>query len=247
MPFPSSSQCLALVSSSAWSGSLLLAILAFVLLWYFLSLVFTGPLYPRSSSLTLFLLSHPAGSRPGSFRSFSLPGFCVSSASGFTDCRSVAVLACVIGSPVPALPRLVSAAPPVELPLDVASPSPRTGPAIPCPWRWHARRSPPRRQCIVLPLRCSSLRQPRVSLASHPGESFFLSAVWNGLVVQRTDDSERTSIDRDINGPVPVINVTAYFGSPLLLLEVLVCLVVSHPYVAASSRQVCKVPWCKNR
>ena len=165
---------MALVSSSAWSGSLLSPILALVLLWFSLSLVFTGPLYSRSPSLTLFLLPRPAGSRPGSFPALFLRLVpYVSFVSRLADCRSVAVLARVVGSPVPALPRLVPAAPPVEFPLDVALRSPRTGPAIPCPWRRRARRSPPRRQCLVLPPRRSSLRQPRVSLAAHPGESLF--------------------------------------------------------------------------
>ena len=69
-------------------------------------------------------------------------------------------------SPVPvlALPRLVPAAPSLESSLACASRSPRPGPAIPCPWRWLARRSPPRCQCHVLPRRCSSLRRPRVTL-----------------------------------------------------------------------------------
>ena len=39
-----------------------------------------------------------------------------------------------------------------------ASPSPCPGFAIPCPWPCRARRSLPRRQCHVLPLRRSSLR-----------------------------------------------------------------------------------------
>ena len=200
---------MALVSSSAWSGSLLSPILALVLLWFSLSLVFTGPLYPRSPSLTLFLLPRPAGSRPGSFPALFLRLVpYVSFVSRLADCRSVAVLARVVGSPVPALPRLVPAAPPVEFPLDVALRSPRTGPAIPCPWRRRARRSPPRRQCLVLPLRRSSLRQPRVSLASHPCESLFLSAVWNSLVVQRTDDSERTSI---VTMAMPLVPTRSYF------------------------------------
>ena len=89
------------------------------------------------------------------------------------DCRSVAVLARVVGFPVPALPCLVPAAPLVEFPLAVASRSPRTGTVIPCPWCRRACRSPPRCQCHVLPLRRSSLRQPQVSLAAHPGESLF--------------------------------------------------------------------------
>ena len=69
-------------------------------------------------------------------------------------------------SPVPvlALPRLVPAAPSLESSLARASRSPRPGPAIPCPWRWQARRSLPRRQCHVLPRRCSSLRRSRVTL-----------------------------------------------------------------------------------
>ena len=78
-------------------------------------------------------------------------------------CYPAAVVARVCGSPVLALPRLVPAVLSLKSPLARASRSPRSGPAIPCPWRWRARRSRPRCQCHSLPWRCSSPRRPRVT------------------------------------------------------------------------------------
>ena len=79
-------------------------------------------------------------------------------------CCPAAVVARVYGSPVLALPRLVPAVLSWKSPLARASRSPRSGPAIPCPWRWRTCRSRPRRQCHSLPRRRSSLRRPRVTL-----------------------------------------------------------------------------------
>ena len=91
-------------------------------------------------------------------------------------------------SPVLALPRLVPAVLSLESPLARASRSPRPGPAIPCPWRWRACRSRLRCQCHGLPCRCSSLRRPRVTLPQPSWRvTLFPSAVWNSLVVQKTD------------------------------------------------------------
>ena len=39
--------------------------------------------------------------------------------------------------------------------------------------------------------------------------------------------------------------VAAHLESPLALLEVPVCVVISHPRLASLLRQVCKVPWYK--
>ena len=103
-------------------------------------------------------------------------------------CCPAAVVARVCGSPVLALPRLVPAVLSLESPLARASRSPRPGPAIPCPWRWRACRSRLRRQCHGLPCRCSSLRRPRVTLPQPSWRvTLFPSAVWNSLVVQKTD------------------------------------------------------------
>ena len=103
-------------------------------------------------------------------------------------CCPAAVVARVYGSPVLALPRLVPAVLSLKSPLARASRSPRSGPAIPCPWRWRTRRSRPRCQCHSLPRRCSSLRRPRVTLPQPSWRvSLFPSAVWNSPVVQKTD------------------------------------------------------------
>ena len=63
------------------------------------------------------------------------------------NCYLVAAVACVCCSPVLAVPGLVPAFLSLESPLAPCARSPRSGPAIPCPWRWRARRSCPRRQC----------------------------------------------------------------------------------------------------
>ena len=60
--------------------------------------------------------------------------------------RSV-VVARVCGPPVPAVPLSFPPSRPRSRRSPCASRSPRSGLAIPCPWRWRAPRSRPRCQC----------------------------------------------------------------------------------------------------
>ena len=55
---------------------------------------------------------------------------------------------------------------------------------------------------------------------------------------------EEMNLYCDTGSNITII-VAAHLGSPLVLLEVPVCLVVSHPGLAALLCQVCKVPWYK--
>ena len=93
--------------------------------------------------------SSPSHRSPASWLPSPSP-WCWSTSSLSSPPSSAALQCCCpcCGSPVPAVPRLLPAFPSLESPLAPASRSPRSGPAIPCPWR-APRFCPPGSQFVV--------------------------------------------------------------------------------------------------